>query len=228
MAKKITKKEIEKPDAFQSALSRTTTYVSENRSKIYLISGIVTLIVMIACGWYLYRINYENNAQKVYATAYLAIMKNSMQEGGNTDQGTLKMFSDIVSQYPGSKAAMMAYYQMGNIYYNIGDIEASINAYKEFLKVAPESGDLKILAYNGIGYCYEAKSDLKNALESFDRAAAVKSAGSFEGITYRNIARIYEEMKNMEKALEYYQKALKKTSDPSMELLLKRKISTIS
>jgi tetratricopeptide (TPR) repeat protein len=227
MARKITKKDIEKPDAFQSALSRCTTYISENRKKIYLISGVLTAIIIIACAWYLYRMNYENNAQKLYSTAHLATMKNVMQ-GSNPDQNTLKMFSDVISQYPGTKAAMMAHFQIGNIAYNLNDIDGSLNAYEEFLKSAPESEDLKTLAFNGMGYCYEAKSDFKNALISFEKAAAVKSVGSFEGITYRNIARIYEEMKNMEKALEYYQKALKKTSDPSMELLLKRKISTIS
>ncbi|MEN6317229.1 MAG: tetratricopeptide repeat protein [Syntrophaceae bacterium] len=227
MAKKITKKDIEKPDAFQSALSRYTAYVSENKQKIYLVSGVLTLIVIIACAWYLYRMNYEKNAQKLYSTAHLATMQIVMQ-GSNPDQNTLKMFSDVISQYPGSKAAMMAHFQIGNISYNLGDIDASLKAYEEFLKAAPESEDLKTLAYTGMGYCYEAKSDLKNALDSFEKAAAVKSVGSFESITYRNIARIYEEMKNMEKALEYYQKALNKTKDPSMELLLKRKISTIS
>lgn len=228
MAKKMTKKELEKPDIFRLAIERVTTYISENRSKIYLVSGILTLIVMLSCGWYLYRMNYEKNAQKIYSKANLESIKITMQ-GGNPDHNTLKMFSDVISQYPSSKAAMMANYQIGNISYNLGDIEASIKAYQEFLKEAPESaGDLKTLAYNGIGYCYEVKNDFKNALESFEKAAAVKSAGSFECITYRNIARIYEEMKNKEKALEYYQKALKKTSDPSMEVILKRKISTIT
>jgi tetratricopeptide (TPR) repeat protein len=171
--------------------------------------------------------NYENNAQKLYAKSQFAGMKITLQ-GGSPDQNTAKMYEDIVTQYQGSKSSMMAYYQLGNIYYNLGDIDASIKAYTEFLKEAPEGNDWKILAYNGLGYCYEAKNDLKNALESFDKAASIKSAGSFEGITYRNIARIYEEMKNNEKALEYYQKALGKTTDPTMEHLLKRKISTIS
>jgi tetratricopeptide (TPR) repeat protein len=227
MAGKMTKKELEKPDTFQSALNIIAIYVSENKPKIYLISGIITLIVLLSSGWYLYRMNYENNAQKLYANSQFAGMKITLQ-GGSPDQNTVKMYQDIVTQYQGSKAAMMAYYQLGNIYYNLGDIDASIKAYTEFLKEAPEGNDWKILAYNGLGYCYEAKNDLKNALESFEKAASIKSVGSFEGITYRNIARIYEEMKNKEKALEYYQKALSKTTDPSMEHLLKRKISTIS
>jgi uncharacterized membrane protein YebE (DUF533 family) len=44
MARKITKKEIEKPDSFQTALSKIATYVSANKSKIYLASGIVILV----------------------------------------------------------------------------------------------------------------------------------------------------------------------------------------
>ena len=116
----------------------------------------------------------------------------------------------------------MSYYQMGNMYYNLGDVDASINAYTEFLKEVPDGSDLKILAYNGIGYCYEKKADLPHALESFEKAANAKSGGGFEGMTYRNMARIYEEMNNKEKALEYYQKALSNTADPSMATSLEK------
>ncbi len=227
MARKITKKEIEKPDSFQLALKKIATHVKENRSKIYLISGIISLIIAISCGWYFYRMNYENDAQKLYAKANLVGIRLTMQ-GGNPDQNILKMYRDVTTQYPGSKAAMMVHYQMGNLYYNLGDIESSIKEYTEFLKKVPDGSDLKALAYIGLGYCYESKKDLKDALESFEKAANLKLDGSFEGITYRNIARIYEEMNNKEKALEYYKKALDKTSDPSMEHLLKRKISIIS
>jgi tetratricopeptide (TPR) repeat protein len=227
MARKITKKEIERPDSFQLALKKIATYIIENRSKIYLISAIITLIIAISCGWYFYRMNYENNAQKLYAKANIIGIKLAVQ-GSNPDENILKMYRDVTTQYPGSKAAMMVHYQMGNIYYNIGDIESSIKEYMEFLKEIHDGSDLIALAYVGLGYCYESKKDLKDALESFEKAANSKSDGSFEGIAYRNIARIYEEMNDKEKALEYYKKALDKTSDPSMEHLLKRKISIIS
>lgn len=227
MARKITKKEIEKPDSFQTALSGIAAYISANKSKIYLASGIVISIVIISSGWYLYRMNYEDKAQRLYAIANIGNMK-AVRQGLQPDQNNIKMFSDVISQYPGSKAAMMAYYQMGNMYYTLGDMDASINAYAEFLKEVPDGSDLKTLAYNGIGYCYEKKADLPHALESFEKAASAKSGGGFEGMTYRNMARIYEEMNNKEKALEYYQKALSNTVDPSMELLLKKIISTIN
>jgi tetratricopeptide (TPR) repeat protein len=227
MARKITKKEIEKPDSLQLALKRIATYVKENKTKIYLISGLITLIIAISFGWYFYRMNYENNAQKLYAKVNLVTMKLTMQ-GDKPDQNILNMYRDVITQFPGSKAAMMVRYQMGNMYYNLGDIESSIKAYTEFLKEVPDGSDLKALAYIGLGYCYESKKDLKDALDSFEKAANSKSDGSFEGITYRNIARIYDEMDNKGKALEYYKKALDKTSDPSMKHLLKRKIAIIS
>ncbi len=227
MARKITKKEIEKPDSLQLALKRIATYVKENKTKIYLISGLITLIIAISFGWYFYRMNYENNAQKLYVKVNLVTMKLTMQ-GDKPDQNILNMYREVITQFPGSKAAMMVRYQMGNMYYNLGDIKSSIKEYTEFLKEVPDGSDLKALAYIGLGYCYESKKDLKDALDSFEKAANSKSDGSFEGITYRNIARIYDEMDNKGKALEYYKKALDKTSDPSMKHLLKRKIAIIS
>ena len=227
MARKITKKEIEKPDSFQAALNTAGAYISANKSKIYLASGIALAIILISSGWYLYRMNYEEKALRLYAIANITSMK-AARQGGASDQNTIKMYNDVITQYPGSKAAMMSYYQMGNMCYNLGDMDASINAYTEFLKEATDGSDLKILAYNSIGYCYEKKADLPRALESFEKAANAKSGGGFDGMTYRNMARIYEEMDNKGKALEYYQKALSYTADPSMELLLKRIISTIN
>ena len=138
------------------------------------------------------------------------------------------MYDDVIAQYPGSKAATLAQYQLGNLYYNLGDMDASIKAYGEFLKDASDTGDLKALAYNGMGYCYEKKGDLSRALESFEKAVDSKSGGGFESMTYSNMARIYNEMKNKEKALEYYQKALASAADPSTQLFLKKMISTIN
>ncbi|MGZ6274763.1 MAG: tetratricopeptide repeat protein [Syntrophales bacterium] len=227
MARKITKKEIEKPNSFQAALNKVAAYMSANKSKIYVASAIAISIVIISSGWYLYRMNYEDKAQNLYAIANIAGMK-AARQGGKPDQNNINMYNEVITQYPGSKAATMSYYQIGNLYYSLGDVDASIKAYTEFLKDVPDGSDLRILAYNGIGYGYEKKADLPRALESFEKAVNSKAGLGFEGMTYRNMARIYEEMNNKEKALEYYQKALNSTADPSMELLLKKTISSMN
>jgi len=226
MVKKITKQELEKPDLFQVAQVRITKYISDNKSKIYITLGIIVLILATSAGWYLYRTNYEDNAQKLYTKAHNATLQ-SRRAGANIDQNTIKLYQDVVSQYPGTKSAAITQYRLGNLYYQLNDFDTAIKAYMEFLKIASDGSELTTLAYMGLGYCHESKKDFKNALESFEKAASTKSAGNFESVNYRNIARMYEELNNKEKAIEYYQKALGKTGDPSIEQLIKRKISSI-
>lgn len=226
MLKKITKKELTQPDSFQIALANTTKYISDNKSKIYIISGVVFLILLLSAGWYLYRLNYEGNAQKLYTKAYITTLRTNLA-GGNIDQNVMKLYQDVISQYPGTNAANISHYRMGNLYFQLNDIEASIKAYQEFLKDASKDSELTTLAYISMGYCYESKKDFKNALDFFEKAANTTSASNFESINYRNIARIYEELNNREKAIEYYQKSLGKAVDPSVEQLIKRKISSL-
>ncbi len=227
MARKIPRKEIEKPDSFQVALNRMATYISANKIKIYVASGILILAVLLFTAWYVYRTNYEDKAQRLYAMANIANMRVT-QQGGKPDQNNIRMYNEVITEYPGSKAAMMSYYQMGNIYYSLGDTDASIKAYTEFLKEVPAGNDLKVLAYNSVGYCYEKQRDFPHALEWFEKAANAKSSGGFADMTYRNMGRAYEEMNDKEKALEYYQKALDNTTDPSTAILLKKTISAIN
>jgi len=226
MTKKLTKKDLNQPDYFQLALGRITGFISENKSKVYTTMGVAVLILLLFAGWYLYRNNQENNAQMLYTKAHIAALGGSLS-GGQLDNSTLKLYQDVVSQYPDTKAAQLAQYRMGNLFYRLDDIETSIKSYQASLKNVSSNNELTTLSYIGLGYCYESKKDFKSALESFENASKTKSSGNFESINLRNIARIHEELNNREKAIEYYKKALEKTSDPSVEQFIKRKISSL-
>jgi tetratricopeptide (TPR) repeat protein len=224
MARKVTKKEMEQQDFIQATSEKLSMFISRHKFRLYVALGIFASMILVATGWYLYRQNYEANAQKLYAKAYIAILQSAMQ-GINPDQNVLKMYQDVVTQYPGTKAARSAHYQLGNLFFNLGDYDASLRSYQEFLKDFPDNSDLRTLAQIGVGYCYEAKKDFDGALKAFQNAVGTKTSVAFEGIIYRDIARIYEEMNDKKKALEYYYKALNTTSDPSTVQLIKRKIS---
>jgi tetratricopeptide (TPR) repeat protein len=227
MAQKITKKDLTQPDAFQLALTRLQDYVSENKQKIYIGSGVIVLILLLSAGWYLYITYNEKNAQALYINAHLATLKSGPAEIP-ADPNAMKLYQEVITGYPGTNAALMAFYRLGNIYYRVNDIEASIKAYQEYLNGSPKDNELTVLVHIGLGYCYESKKDLKKALELFENAANTKASGNFESINYRNIARIHEELKNTEKSVEFYRKALEKASDPATELLIKRKILSLS
>lgn len=220
MAGKVTKKELKKPDLIHSAFQKVVNYASENKSRVYLLLVILVLILLISGGWYIFRLNYEKNAWKIYDRAYDVSMK------GNLPQA-IKFYREVTSKYPDSRAAMIACYHLGNLYFRLHEIDLSIEAYQEFLRRAPEDNDLLTLAYAGLGYCYESRKNFKDALVSFEKAVKTDLRGSFEGINYRNIARTYEQMNNRGKALEYYRKALNKNKDPYVDLLIKRKISSL-
>jgi predicted negative regulator of RcsB-dependent stress response len=218
MTGKLSKQDLKEPDKFQVMLAKAMTWLTENKRKIYIVSGILTATVLIAGGWYVYSLNYEKGAQQLYARVY----------GPPAAENPAAVYNEVISQYPRSHAAAIAHYRLANVHYLQNDFDAAIKAYEAFLKQTADRNELKPLAYAGLGYCYESKNDLKNALANFEKAASLKSGQVFEGMNHQNIARIYEAMNDRPKALEHYQKALGKNVDPASELLIKRKIATLS
>jgi len=224
MARKIKKKDLKKPDEFQTSFDKISRYILDNRSKFFIFLGVFVFLILSVSGWYFYRLNYEKNAQKIYSSAFDSYHKNSNTE---TYMNAIKLYKELVEKYPNSNVATNALYSMGNIYFNINEVDKSIDAYKEFIKKSRGCNELIALAYIGTGYCYEVKENFTNALESLDNSIKYGTGTSYEGIIYRNMARIYEEMNNPTKALEYYKKALKQTTDPSMGKLIERKIAIL-
>jgi tetratricopeptide (TPR) repeat protein len=225
MARKIKKKDFSKPDEFESTFDKIIKYISENRSKVLLVFGILVFIMLSLSGWQLYRLNYEKNAEKLYLLAFSSYQKNDNDR--EKHQNTIELYKNVVEKYPGSNAAIHSLYSMGNIYFNIDEIDKSINAYERFIKESNGNNDLVVLAYIGLGYCYESKGNLKKALSSLDNSINYSAGSSYKGIIYRNMGRIYEAMNDHPKAIEYYEKALKLTVNPSIKILIKRKISAL-
>ena len=134
----------------------------------------------------------------------------------------------MAAKYPRSQSALYASYQLANLYYNTNQIDLSLRAYDDFLGKAPRKNDLKVFAYTGQGYCYEAKKDYKKALSSFENALKLPEGKVLEGQILRDLARVYEESNDRKKSLEYYQKSLEKTTDRTMLTIIKRKIASLS
>jgi len=217
MARKIKKKDLKKPDQFQSFFGKTIRYASENRNKLLLSLGIFILIILSLSGWRLYRLNYEDRAQRMYLSA-----------SGLNNNDKIEIYKEIVKKYPRSNAALTSLYNMGNIYFNLNAIDKSINAYRELIEKLREDNVLTTLAYIGLGYCYEAGGNFDKAVEALNVPIEHGVGGSWEGIIYRNMARIYEKMNKPKEALEHYKKALNQTTDTVMEELIKRKISALN
>jgi len=226
MAAKLSKKELKGPDAFQSTIETISDYISENKTRFYAIVTAVILAAIIAFGIYMYWSNYQSSAREMYANA-----QNNIAKSGETPEAArinIKIYQELINKYPHSWSARISHYHLGNIYYNLDEIDDAIAEYKKFISSSrSDNAGIKFLALTSLGYCYEAKKDLKVALEYFEKAQKSDNVG-FESIGFRNIARVYEQLNDKKNALENYKSALQKTTDPAMTVFIKRKISSLS
>jgi predicted negative regulator of RcsB-dependent stress response len=226
MSAKMSKKELEGPDIFQTSFENISDYISENRIRFFSIVTAIILAIIIAIGIYFYWSNYQTTAVEIYAKAQDNLARNAEKPEAAKD--SIPLFKELIDKYSFSWSAKMARYHLGNIYYNLGEIDNAIASYKDYISsTTSDNAGIRFLALTSLGYCYEAKKDYKSALNYFEDAQKSNNTG-FEAIGYRNIGRIYEQMNDKKKALENYQSALQKTTDPSMVLLIKRKIATLS
>jgi predicted negative regulator of RcsB-dependent stress response len=226
MAAKLSKKELEGPDVFQTSIESITDYITENKTRFYVIISAILLVIIIAIGIYFYWKSYQTSAIELSAKAEDNLAKHTDKPEGAKD--SIPLFKELIDQYPHSWSAKMARYHLGNIYYNGGDIDNAISSYKDYISsTTADNAGIRFLTLTSLGYCYETKKDLTSALSYFEQAQKTNNTG-FEAIGYRNIARIYEQMNDRKKALENYQNALQKTTDPSMALFIKRKIAALS
>ncbi len=226
MAAKLSKQDLEGPDAFQSTIELISDYISENKKRFYSIVTAIIMATVIATGIYMYWNHYQYSAKEMYARANDNLVQNI--ENPENANKNIKLFQELVEKYPHSWSARMAHYHLGNIYYNLGEFDKAITDYKKFVssRISDKAG-IKFFALTSIGYSYEAKKDYKEALEYFEKALKSNNAG-FESVAYSNIARIYELMNDKKNALESYKKALETASDTSKAVFIKYKISSLS
>jgi tetratricopeptide (TPR) repeat protein len=227
VAAKMDKKDLEQPDVFQEAFGKFLDYARENRQKLYVAAGTLALVIVMGAGYFFYSAGYEKDAGKLYFDARLRAMRADPMGMGLAGPEAIRAFADVVEKYPSSDAAQGARYELGGLYFYVGDYDRTIQAYRAFIDNASKKDIRTIYALFGIGYAYEAKKEYDKALETFTRVVESNPGNVFEGLSYRNIARVYEEMNDRGKAMDYYKKALEKTKDPTASSLLKRKIAQL-
>jgi tetratricopeptide (TPR) repeat protein len=224
MGKKTDKKQLNEPDKLQLFFLSVRTFMEKHKNRIYAGAGGFLIILVMLCGWYLYKFNYEKSAGKIYSKIIETAQKVESSDG---DQTAIKDYKDLIAQYPRSRAAVLARFRLGNLYFSRHEIDSAILAYKDFLNESPAYSDLVTLAYNALGASHEIKKNFKESIEAYESAIKSNTATSFEALNYISIARVHEAMNSPEKAVEFYRKALGKTTDPLTTLYLKRKISVL-
>ena len=227
MATKINKKELKQPDILQSHFAQVLSMLQRQRTRIVQAGVVLGVIVLLGCGWVLYEWSNSRAAAALYLKAEDGTMRASISDPSNREKA-LATYENIIEQYPRSSSAMLARYRLAGYAHDQGQFDRAIEYYNAFIKQAPADSPLVALAGNGLGSAYEAKGNLAQARQSFERALSSKAGDGFSGMTHQNLARVFEALNNSGQALTHYRKALEQVDDPALARLLKRKIALLN
>ena len=226
---KLSKKEIEKPDRFVTAMNAFQHYIQTHQVKFFI--GLGILVVMMCAGfvWYFIDRNTEQAALKLYAQIFSKSAQiNSRQANVDTQAEIRKSYEDLIKKYPGTKAALISHYELGNDFLHRLNVDAAIKELEQFIAGTKNGNELRNIAYSSLGYCYEAKKDYAKAIDMFKNAVQSEQGSAFAGMIYYELGGIYELQGKKSDALAQYKNAVSQKNDPLTDAMIKRKIADLS
>jgi predicted negative regulator of RcsB-dependent stress response len=195
MAKKISKKELlNKPDEFITLSTRVMNWARDNyKTVIWSVSGVVFVLVLFF-GYSAYRNHQESLAHDKYFSAL---------EQTDPEQ-KLKQLEAVIKDYPATKGGGLAMVSAGHLYYQKKDYPKAIASYELALTKGDFSQPVLTLVRQNLGYAYEEKGDLPQAVKTYSDITQGKENFLKED-SLLNLARLYLKMGKKAEARKSYQ-----------------------
>ncbi|MDR0603621.1 MAG: tetratricopeptide repeat protein [Bacteroidales bacterium] len=93
------------------------------------------------------------------------------------------------------------YFNLGNVYYDKGEYDNAIDAYKKTIALKPEDA----AAYNNLGNAFDNKGEYDNAIDAFKKAIALKPETAE---TYYNLGNAYDNKGEYDNAIDAFKKSI--------------------
>lgn len=224
--KKITRKELlNEPDEFISFSSRLLSVIATYKLQtLYFICGLVLIgIVLSGYGYFSRKSEREAFAmlQKVMANYEVSLKKEGPEKAMHEVKND---FMNIINKYSGNRGGKMACLELANVYYNAGDMDSSIDQYGKALKSFSDNGAVKCQILSSLGYAYEAKNDLKSAVNHFEKIIS-EPDNFLKDEALFNLGRLFAVMGDEKKSKESYQKIVSGFSNSFYLEIAKERIS---
>jgi tetratricopeptide (TPR) repeat protein len=193
--KKITRKEfVKSPDEFITLSSRAVNFIlaHKHQAKFFGMAIVIIVIAFVAGNLYLRHIN--NKGQDAFNTACYFLADNMKPDAGTEDlKKAAELFETVTDKYSLSNAAKLAYPQIAYLKFLEKEYDEAIGLYQRFLDKI--SGDTKYLEFKSLtnlalAACYEAKGDLKRAIDQL-KPVVVATGDPFRELAMLNLERLY-------------------------------------
>jgi TolA-binding protein len=201
--KKITQKVI-KEDKLVTTYYQARNWYDLNKKRVS--TGIGVAVVIVIAVWF-YINNMRTNNEK--AATDLAKVMTYVDNGqyqvavDGIPEKNIPGLQGIVENYGSTKAGNMAKFYLATAYYGLQNYDKAIEHFDDY-----SGGNelFEISALSGLGACYEAKGNLAEAAEYYEKAALKNSDDPNAAENLINAARNFVRIGQKEHATELYKK----------------------
>ena len=201
--KKISRKELLKaPDEFQTLSSKAINFFTDHVRE-FKFAGIgLAVIVAIYLAFFGYSIRVNKKGLEAYNAAYDILTGSDQPDIPDEEKAKAeKLFQEVIDEYSFSKAALLAYPQLGRLKFEQNQYEDAILFYEKFADKV--KGDKEYSALNDLALAasFEAGGEFEKSIGILSGLVESPDAPFRETALY-NLARVYRQNKQDEKAKE--------------------------
>jgi predicted negative regulator of RcsB-dependent stress response len=212
--KKITRKELLKgTDEFLTFSSKAVNFISTHMRELKLVGLAIVILVVAYLGLTTFLRYVNKNGQNAYNTAYHALVK-EMKPDANPDnlRKSEELFRKVADEYGRSKAARLALPQIAYLKFLDKKYDEAIVLYQNFFDKVSGNTEYESMARLALAACFEAKGDLKSAIEALFPVVEGPD-NSFREAAKLSLARLYRLDHKPEMAKEVLKKFVEEYTD---------------
>ena len=214
MAKKTSRKELLKgTDEFLTFSSKAINFITTHLRELKYAGFTIAILVVAYLGVTTYLRYVNKNGQNAYNTAYQTLTK-EMKPDANPDnlRKSEELFNKVTDDYGLSKVARLALPQIAYLKFLDKKYDEAIVLYRKFLDKVSGNTEYELMANLALAACFEAKGDLKTAMETLIPVVEIPD-NSFREPAMLSLARLYRLDNRPEKAREILKEFVEQHAD---------------
>jgi hypothetical protein len=211
---KIRRKDLRKPDEFETFTAQALEWADENRALVGGIAVALLAVALIALGLSRWRATQNESAAAAFRAAEARFAAGNFGDAA-------RQFADVATDYPRAPFGRLAGLYRAHALARQNDAAGAAAAYAEYLAGSPVADYLRQEALVGLAHAKEASGDAAGALDAYTQAGAF--AGPYRTDALLAAARLHEAAGRASDAHAIYA-SLKDVSDPEVQALLATKL----
>ena len=201
--KKISRKELlKRPDEFQTLTTRAADFFNDHVRQFTFIGIGIGVIAVIYLASFAYITHVNKSGLEAYNAAYDILAQSNNQDIPDKEKTRAEeLFEKVIDEYGSSKAALLAYPQIGHLKFSQKQYADAILSYEKFGEKVKGDKEYSVLNDLALAANFEAKGELGKSVDLL--STIVKSPDTpFRETAMFNLARVYRLNKQDGKARE--------------------------